>query len=245
MVIVTRRFRSQAAPMSVEDVTALWACVVAVDGVGFYNGGFRSGASQPRRHMQVVPLSSVAEGFPPALRGALTTTALAGVRLPLDAAVKGILEAKNFAVTPGEPVQIPAYAGIAHGFAFLGGDAARATAPEGGAAVFAVYKRLLAHAGLGRLAERAEAESAGASAAASIPASPEADDSSHNVVLTQRWMLVVPRSKESWGQAEGGVSVNALGYAGLLLARSNSPARAELEAAGPMAALKGCAVAAV
>ncbi len=269
MVIVSKQFRSQSAPMSLEDVTALWAwcvvlsalpppppilpsnpplrpptsplsrSVVAVDGLGFYNGGFRSGASQPRRHMQVLPLGSLTEAYPSTLRGALTTPALAGVRVPLDAAIKGILEASRFAVTPGEPVPIPAYAGFVHGFAFLGGDAVSATAGEGGAAVHRVYQRLLAHVGL---ADAGAA--AAASSSSSLPASPDADESSHNVVLTTRWMLVVPRSRESWAAGGGGagVSVNALGYAGLLLARANSPAKAELEAAGPMAALKGCGV---
>jgi ATP adenylyltransferase len=57
----------------------------------------------------------------------------------------------------------------------------------------------------------------------------------YNLLVTAGWLVVVPRSRERWE----GIPVNALGFAGALLARS----RADLErlrAAGPLAAL--CAV---
>ena len=46
------------------------------------------------------------------------------------------------------------------------------------------------------------------------------DDESrpYNLLLTRRWMLVVPRSREHWRR----VSINALGFAGSLLVRSRS-----------------------
>jgi ATP adenylyltransferase len=56
----------------------------------------------------------------------------------------------------------------------------------------------------------------------------------YNLLLTDDWMLFVPRAREAWE----GIAVNALGFAGALLVRD----RAELERlrrAGPLAVLRG------
>jgi ATP adenylyltransferase len=56
----------------------------------------------------------------------------------------------------------------------------------------------------------------------------------YNLLVTDDWMLFVPRAREAWE----GIAVNALGFAGALLVRD----RAELErlrAAGPLAVLRG------
>jgi ATP adenylyltransferase len=55
----------------------------------------------------------------------------------------------------------------------------------------------------------------------------------YNMLLTRRWMLVVPRSREHWGE----VSINALGFAGSLLVRTRSELE-ELGIQGPLAALR-------
>ncbi len=73
------------------------------------------------------------------------------------------------------------------------------------------YRRLLAAVGLARR-----------------PGSPR-QAGPYNLLMTRRWMLLVPRARERWQ----GTSVNALGFAGSLLARDQD----ELEriiAAGPM-----------
>ena len=55
---------------------------------------------------------------------------------------------------------------------------------------------------------------------------------SYNVVLTRRWLLVVPRA-----QSEAhGISVNSLGFAGTFLVKSPA-ALASLRAQGPFAVL--------
>ena len=55
----------------------------------------------------------------------------------------------------------------------------------------------------------------------------------YNLLLTRRWMLVVPRSREHWR----GVSINALGFAGSLLVRSPTELE-QLKLIGPLAVLK-------
>ena len=56
VLLVTRRFERQERLLTVEDFAALIACLSEVDGLGFYNGGVEAGASQLRKHLQLVPL---------------------------------------------------------------------------------------------------------------------------------------------------------------------------------------------
>ena len=44
------------------DFDALWRCLAEGDALGFYNGGKIAGASQPHKHLQVVPLPLAEEG---------------------------------------------------------------------------------------------------------------------------------------------------------------------------------------
>ena len=62
LLLVTRRFAPQDAILGPTDFEALFQCLHSVDGLGFYNGGTVAGASQPHRHLQLVPLPL---GFPP------------------------------------------------------------------------------------------------------------------------------------------------------------------------------------
>ena len=63
VLLVTRRFERQERLLAVEDFEALTACLGDVDYLGFYNAGVEAGASQPRKHLQLVPLP-LAAGCP-------------------------------------------------------------------------------------------------------------------------------------------------------------------------------------
>ncbi|BCG01886.1 ATP adenylyltransferase (plasmid) [Paraburkholderia sp. PGU19] len=56
LLIVTRDFQRQEALLDLADFEALMACMAEFDGIGFYNGGPEAGASQPHKHLQIVPL---------------------------------------------------------------------------------------------------------------------------------------------------------------------------------------------
>jgi sulfate adenylyltransferase (ADP) / ATP adenylyltransferase len=65
VLLVTREFERQEAALDAGDFEALWWCLGQADGLGFYNGGLIAGASQPHKHLQVIPyLDSEAPGFP-------------------------------------------------------------------------------------------------------------------------------------------------------------------------------------
>jgi ATP adenylyltransferase len=55
LLIVTRKFEEQESPLALRDFEALWSVLLEGDGLAFYNAGLQAGASQPHRHLQVVP----------------------------------------------------------------------------------------------------------------------------------------------------------------------------------------------
>jgi ATP adenylyltransferase len=62
LLIVTRAFEHQEAALTRADFEALAIALASADGLGFYNGGTVAGASQPHKHLQLVPLPLAAEG---------------------------------------------------------------------------------------------------------------------------------------------------------------------------------------
>ncbi|MBN2385298.1 phosphorylase [bacterium] len=56
VLVVTRQFEQQEELLTLEDFLALWAFLVAREGIGFYNGGVQAGASQCHKHLQFIPL---------------------------------------------------------------------------------------------------------------------------------------------------------------------------------------------
>lgn len=64
LLVITREFEDQRALLTPRDFEALWRCVREYPGLGFYNGGVEAGASQPHKHLQVVPLPLAPQGPP-------------------------------------------------------------------------------------------------------------------------------------------------------------------------------------
>lgn len=58
-LIVTRQFESQLDWINLTDFEALCRCLNEVAGLFFYNGGPAAGASQPHKHLQLVPQPSM------------------------------------------------------------------------------------------------------------------------------------------------------------------------------------------
>jgi ATP adenylyltransferase len=62
LLIVTRRFERQEELLTLQDFEALWLCMAEYDALGFYNSGTLAGASQPHKHLQMIPLPLAPEG---------------------------------------------------------------------------------------------------------------------------------------------------------------------------------------
>lgn len=56
LLVVTREDEPQQSWLSLADFDALAACRNEIEGVGFYNAGPTAGASQPHKHLQLVPM---------------------------------------------------------------------------------------------------------------------------------------------------------------------------------------------
>ncbi|MFD1559808.1 DUF4922 domain-containing protein [Paraburkholderia silviterrae] len=236
LLIVTRRFVPQEVLLDHADFAALLVVLHGFDALGFYNGGPQAGASQPHKHLQAVPLPLDAAGMAvpvETLLDAAPADAVAAGAAGVDAAAAyaAAADAATAAVrVPGLP--------FAHAFARLdlagrangaiaGGDALR-DAPQGalqGALQDAqpdaqraldTYRALLHAAGIGTVEVEGVAH----------------QDAPYNLLVTRRWMLVVPRGTE---RVEG-ISVNALGFAGSLFVR-DAAQRETLARIGPMTAL--------
>lgn len=127
-----------------------------------------------------------------------------GPILPIEPAIATARWDGNLGTVPSFPFR--------HCLASL--DPSRSRSPlEAAAAAFQQYRTLLAAVGL--------------------PVEGERQSGAYNLLLTRRWMLVVPRSREKFDS----IDVNALGFAGALLVRDREQLQ-RLKAWGPMAILK-------
>ncbi|WP_322106396.1 phosphorylase [Paraburkholderia sp. J41] len=211
LLIVTRAFVAQETLLDAADFAALVLALREIDGLGFYNGGAVAGASQAHKHLQLVPL--------PLEGGGAGTQA----RAPIEALFGGARAAAN------ATLELPALP-FRHAFARLDlGDASAPLEPAANAA-HEVYRALLGAAGVPAVATNGATN--GSMSGAVQQGAP------YNLLVTRRWMLVVPRSAE---RVEG-ISINSLGFAGSFFVRD----AAQLEALAqvrPMTALARVSVA--
>jgi ATP adenylyltransferase len=172
LLIVTRAFEEQQAPLNADDFAALRQCMAQVDGLAFYNAGKAAGASQRHKHLQLAPfpLWGGEAGLP--------------VARALDVAVLG---------------EEPRVRGWPYLHAAVRLDEGVDDAQARGEAMAQRYRALLAALQLDRV-----------NGDGLLPP--------YNLVATRGWMLLTPRT-----QAEiDGIPVNALGFAGSLLARTEA-----------------------
>jgi len=55
VLVTTKVFEDQAEGLTLRDFEATWKVVVELDGLAFFNSGDVAGASQPHKHIQVIP----------------------------------------------------------------------------------------------------------------------------------------------------------------------------------------------
>lgn len=190
LLIITRQFEAQTAPLGPGDFQALATVLEDLGGLGFYNGGTEAGASQGHKHLQWIPESRQSSNFI-ALTQALehhadcTQGTYRHPALPFRHVFIRLTGASNALATPLADTLHAAYL-----------DACRHVAIDAGAAALAPY----------------------------------------NLLVDRRWMLLVPRSRESFE----GISVNALGFAASLFVRERGQL-ARIRETGPLALLRAVA----
>jgi ATP adenylyltransferase len=197
LLIITRAFEHQESRLNLRDFQALWRCLVEFDSLGFYNSGQLSGASQPHKHLQLVPLPLAGHGT--------------ANSVPLEPMLR------NATGTPGV---IGEMRDVSFAHSLVCWDPTQASDPESMARQsLDCYEQMLARHRL-------------------LPALVDDDRvvGSYNLLVTRRWMLLVPRIRECFQT----ISFNSLAFVGALLVRD--PVQMDLlRSAGPFAALESVA----
>jgi ATP adenylyltransferase len=205
LLVVTRAFREQTHLLDSGDCTAIWHCLRQYPGLGFYNSGKVAGASQRHKHLQLIPLAGV-EAVP--------------IHEKVEEAARSREEQTGCFVVPALPFK-HAIIGMHDLYSESKSDA------EIGAAMHSRYMQLL-HFTIEELGVPASSWMAWEARSHHPPASAvghPANDSEtahpfpYNLLLTSNWMMLVPRRHEKF---LGDISVNALGFAGFLLAKNES-----------------------
>ncbi|KAJ3090821.1 bifunctional AP-4-A phosphorylase/ADP sulfurylase [Quaeritorhiza haematococci] len=241
-LITTKDFESQLDPPNARDFEAAWHFLTS-DGMpsylGFYNCGPLSGASVPHKHLQMVPIDDGTDEYP----------------MPPIAA---LLRKNNR--RPGEMFTIDEIPFV-HGFvtydtSFLMSGTENTNnhqnasdAVVAGSTLEALFRKLVTFT--------MPQCNIDPQKALSIPTTQELKNTtsggtkeegrpSYNLLFTARWMLVVPRRQEKScplivnDTRSVSVSVNSLGFAGMLLAKSEEEVEF-LKKLGPMKVLRDVA----
>ncbi|KAB8320366.1 phosphorylase [Tolypothrix campylonemoides VB511288] len=194
LLLITRAFEEQETLLTLQDFTAMWACLAQIDGLVFYNGGKTAGASQRHKHLQLVPLPLVPSGS----------------HIPIEPLLASA-KFQNVATIPELP--------FVHAFTRL--DPYWAKSPlQAAQATFLCYNTMLHTMNLqnGHISSNRQS-------------------GAYNLLATREWMLIVPRSHESFES----IAVNSLGFAGSLFVRNEQQMQI-LKHLGPMTLLQKVAV---
>lgn len=191
LLVVTRAFEHQVSLLSANDFAALWTCMAEFDGLAFYNGGTAAGASQPHKHLQMVPLPLASDG--PAI------------------AIEPILKAAEDKDT------IHAVRGLPFAHAFTRLDPSLGDQPFAAQTMRRRYLEMLERFALTTAEPQIDAQK----------------PKPYNLLVTRRWMLLVPRSRECFET----ISINALGFAGSLFVRNVAQVEV-IRRHGPMSVLR-------
>jgi len=210
LLIVTREFEEQDTLLTLQDFEAMWACLAEIDGLAFYNAGKTAGASQQHKHLQLVPLPLVPDGLKVPIAPLLTSAQFEG----------------SIGTIPGFP--------FTHAIAFsLGRSYANGTAQGAIAQVNSSWLESPREAAASTL----ECYHSMLQALGLISESSNRPSGAYNLLATRQWMLLVPRSLESFES----IPVNSLGFAGTLAVRSEQQLKSLVEH-GPMTVLTNVAV---
>ncbi len=162
LLIITRIFEQQETLLTLEDFTAMWACLGEFEGLVFYNGGKLAGASQPHKHLQIVPFSETDIPISPLLKTAKLENNMGTIR------------------------EFP----FLHAFTHLHSS-------ESPKVTLEKYHTLLRTVGIKPLENHLQS-------------------GAYNLLITRKWMLIVPRKQEEFAE----ISINSLGFAGALLVKN-------------------------
>lgn len=217
VLLVTEQFEPQSSLLTVADHTALWNVLSQINAVAFYNAGPIAGASQPHKHLQLIPTPLAPTHFK--------------AETPFDRFLKKSLSNQ---FNGGEYFAADCLPFL-HAVADTADIAKLATSGDTDAAGALSMQKYTA------LLSVLEPQVFGYRSARTVQDDDRDDINvkpfSYNLVITKRFMLAVPRRKERFQ----GVSVNALGFVGCLLVKDDESLHT-VSRVGPMHILNAVAL---
>ncbi|MEL6899544.1 MAG: DUF4922 domain-containing protein [Cyanobacteria bacterium J06606_4] len=170
-LIVTRQFESQETWLTLADFEALSRCLNDVDGLAFYNAGTLAGASQPHKHLQVVPYTETFPTFP--------------IEQAITAAISTTIQTDGIWASPLFPFE--------HAIASLNPNFHEKNSPLSDSAAKADnylinYRSLLNAVGI-NCPPNSDSNDRAWQGPQTAP---------YNLICTRQWMMVVPRSQEKF-----------------------------------------------
>lgn len=171
-LIITRDFESQNDVLNYNDFYALWTLLKQIKGLGFYNCGKLSGASQPHKHLQLIP-----EFFTDDVSN-----------IPIN---KVLLEKREY----NKKVALDTFP-YEHRIMYFSSEVLTKSVEYIAELTTEYYRQILRDLG--------------------IEIKDNQPSKDYNLLITQDWIKVVPRSQEKYES----ISVNSLGFAGALLVRN-------------------------
>ncbi|OAQ24641.1 HIT-like protein [Linnemannia elongata AG-77] len=204
-LIVTKDFHPQTQPLSPEDLLTAWNSLQALkdshpDAIAFYNCGARSGASQPHKHLQVLPITRPT---------------------PITNLVREVIQRRpgRKETRPGEQFTVP-FPCIHH--AILLQDPEHTPGKDAEDILVEAYIKLM-DSMLMSIREYAEQEHLSEEEKDLVMGGGRrASGLAYNWILTTEFMMIVPRRQETTNRTEDGIvlEVNSLGFAGMVLAKT-------------------------
>ncbi|KAK3804947.1 MAG: hypothetical protein J3Q66DRAFT_131530 [Benniella sp.] len=200
-LIVTKDFQPQTDPLSPGDLMAVWSTLMALrnskDAVAFFNCGTRSGASQPHKHMQVIPLETPAPI----------------AQLVRECSKGGSGKKEN---RPGDIFSVP-FKCINH--VILLPNASNTDKSQEDILTEAYIT--LVDAMLMSIREYSEQENIPEEERL-LPTISMSTTLAYNWLLTTEFMMIIPRKREDSDSVNGiSLNINSLGFAGMVLAKTS------------------------
>jgi len=171
LLIVTRAFEEQETWLNQRDFEALGQCMAEIDGLAFYNGGPLAGASQPHKHLQLVPMPLSPHGHPIPIEAVMVDV--------MTAALSGEEDNSMVQQTVQPTIHQLKALPFTHRITPLAIDTL-ASSEQIGLELLNAYLSLLNAVGVERVGE---------SDRQTLP---------YNLLATRRWMMIVPRSQEHY-----------------------------------------------
>ncbi|KAF9147168.1 bifunctional AP-4-A phosphorylase/ADP sulfurylase [Linnemannia schmuckeri] len=203
-LIVTKDFHPQTQPLSPEDLLTAWNALQALknshpDAIAFYNCGARSGASQPHKHLQILPITRPT---------------------PITNLVREVIQRRpgRKETRPGDHFTVPIPC-IHH--AVLLQDPENTPGKDAEDILVEAYIKLM-DSMLMSMREYAEQEHLSEEEKDLVMAGGRASGLAYNWILTREFMMMIPRRQESTNLTKEGITlnINSLGFAGMVLAKT-------------------------